>query len=108
MSLPRASAQLSRLYLYPILYPNPKQTRQEERVSAGFGCAGEWQEVGRPKSAADRERILQLKVQGHSLRQIAAKLGVGYGTVRERLKGESAKNPTQNAPANTSILYKDT
>jgi DNA invertase Pin-like site-specific DNA recombinase len=89
VSLPRASAQLSRLYLYPILYPNPKQTRQEERVSAGIRNArANGKKLGRPKSAADRERILQLKVQGHSLRQIAAKLGVGYGTVRERLKGE--------------------
>jgi DNA-binding NarL/FixJ family response regulator len=33
----------------------------------------------------DRERILELKAQGHSLRQIAANLGVGYGTVRARL-----------------------
>jgi transposase len=29
---------------------------------------------------------LELKAQGHSLRQIATSLGVGYGTVRERLK----------------------
>jgi transposase len=27
------------------------------------------------------------KAIGHSLRQIAAKLEVGYGTVRERLRG---------------------
>jgi DNA-binding CsgD family transcriptional regulator len=33
----------------------------------------------------DRERILELKAQGLSLRQIAAKLGVSYGTVCERL-----------------------
>jgi DNA-binding CsgD family transcriptional regulator len=33
----------------------------------------------------DRERILELKVEGQSLRQIAANLGVGYGTVRARL-----------------------
>lgn len=37
------------------------------------------------KSAVNRERILELKAQGHSLRQIATKLGVGYGTVRARL-----------------------
>jgi DNA invertase Pin-like site-specific DNA recombinase len=41
--------------------------------------------LGRPKSAVDRKRILELKAQGHSLRQIATKLGVGYGTVRARL-----------------------
>jgi transposase len=44
--------------------------------------------LGRPKSAVDRERILELKTQGLSLRQISTKLGVGYGTVRARiLKG---------------------
>jgi transposase len=40
---------------------------------------------GRPKSKVDRERILELKAHGLSLRQIAKKLGVGYGTVRARL-----------------------
>jgi DNA invertase Pin-like site-specific DNA recombinase len=35
--------------------------------------------------AQDREGILELKAQGHSLREIAANLGVGYGTVRTRL-----------------------
>jgi DNA invertase Pin-like site-specific DNA recombinase len=57
-----------------------------ERVSAGIRNArANGKKLGRPKSAVDRERILKLKAEGHSLRQIAAKLGVGYGTVRERL-----------------------
>ena len=57
-----------------------------ERVSAGIRNArANGKKLGRPKSAVDRERILELKAQGHSLRQIAEKLGVGYGTVRERL-----------------------
>ena len=57
-----------------------------ERVSAGIRNArANGKKLGRPKSAVDRERILELKAQGHSLRQIAAKLGVGYGTVRARL-----------------------
>src|SRR5258706_5944472 len=57
-----------------------------ERVSAGIRNArANGRKVGRPKSGVDRERILQLKAEGHSLRQIAANLGVGYGTVRERL-----------------------
>jgi len=34
-----------------------------------------------------QEQILELKAQGHSLRQVAAKLGVGYGTIRARLLG---------------------
>lgn len=57
-----------------------------ERVTAGIRNArANGKKLGRPKSAVDRERILELKAQGHSLRQIAAKLGVGYGTVRARL-----------------------
>jgi DNA invertase Pin-like site-specific DNA recombinase len=57
-----------------------------ERVSAGIRNARANGKVfGRPKSTVDRGRILELKAQGQSLRQIAAKLGVGYGTVRERI-----------------------
>ena len=57
-----------------------------ERVSAGIRNArANGKKLGRPKSGVDRERILELKAQGQSLRQIAATLGVGYGTVRVRL-----------------------
>ena len=57
-----------------------------ERVSAGIRNArANGKKLGRPKSKVDRKEILQLKAEGHSLRQIAAKLGVGYGTVRARL-----------------------
>jgi DNA invertase Pin-like site-specific DNA recombinase len=57
-----------------------------ERVSAGIRNAqANGKKLGRPKSGVDRERILELKAQGLSLRQIAAELEVGYGTVRERL-----------------------
>jgi len=61
-----------------------------ERVSAGIRNAREnGKRLGRPKSTVERERILELKAQGLSLRQIAAKLGVGYGTVRARLLASS-------------------
>src|ERR1700681_4868493 len=44
-----------------------------EQVSAGIGNArAKGQELDRLKSAVGRERILELKAQGHSLRQIAA------------------------------------
>ncbi len=57
-----------------------------ERVSAGIRNAREnGKKLGRPKSGVDLDRILELKAQGHSLRQIAATLRVGYGTVRARL-----------------------
>jgi DNA invertase Pin-like site-specific DNA recombinase len=57
-----------------------------ERVSAGIRNArANGKKLGRPKSKADLERILELKAQGHSLRKIAEMLGVGYGTVRSKL-----------------------
>jgi DNA invertase Pin-like site-specific DNA recombinase len=60
-----------------------------ERVSAGIRNArANGKKLGRPKNSVDRKEILELKAQGHSLRQIAATLRVGYGTVRERLMRE--------------------
>jgi DNA invertase Pin-like site-specific DNA recombinase len=57
-----------------------------ERVSAGIRNArANGKKLGRPKSSVDRERILELKAQGQSLRQIATNLGIGYGTVRAKL-----------------------
>jgi transposase len=34
-----------------------------------------------------------MRAEGQSLRQIAEQLGVGYGTVRERLKDGERKTP---------------
>jgi len=48
---------------------------------------------GRPMRAVDQDRILRLRAQGQNLRQIAEDLGVGYGTVRERLKDSERKTP---------------
>jgi DNA invertase Pin-like site-specific DNA recombinase len=57
-----------------------------ERVSAGIRNArANGKKLGRPTSSVDGRRIIELKAQGQSLRQIAACLGVGYGTVRSRL-----------------------
>jgi putative DNA-invertase from lambdoid prophage Rac len=57
-----------------------------ERVSAGIRNARtNGKKLGRPKSTVDRERILELKAEGRSLRQIAGILGVGCGTVHARL-----------------------
>src|SRR6202049_1652621 len=48
-----------------------------ERVSAGIRNArANGKKLSRPKNWVDRERILELKAQGQSLRQIAANLGV--------------------------------
>src|ERR1700681_3928028 len=57
-----------------------------ERVNAGIRNArANGKRLGRPKRSVDRGEILKLKAEGQSLRQIAASLGVGYGTVRTRL-----------------------
>jgi len=78
-----------------------------ERVSAGIRNArANGKKLGRPRVQANLEEILQLKAEGHSLRKIAAKLGIGDGTVRDRLQDQRAENPTRKAPANTTI--KDT
>jgi len=54
-------------------------------VSAGIRNArANGKKLGRPMRAVDRGRILELKAHRLSLRQIAKKLGVGYGTVRTR------------------------
>lgn len=58
-----------------------------ERVSAGIRNAqAKGTRFGRPMKAVDPARILEMRAAGQSLRQIAQNLGVGYGTIRERLK----------------------
>jgi DNA invertase Pin-like site-specific DNA recombinase len=57
-----------------------------ERVSAGIRNArANGKTLGRPIRVVDRDRILQMRSEGLSLRQIAKKLGIGYGTVRAKL-----------------------
>jgi DNA invertase Pin-like site-specific DNA recombinase len=59
----------------------------QERVRAGLRNArAKGQQLGRPHRVVDRDAILRLKAEGVSLRQIATQLGIGYGTVRARLK----------------------
>jgi DNA invertase Pin-like site-specific DNA recombinase len=57
-----------------------------ERVTAGIRNAqANGTRLGRPTTTVDRERIMELKAEGNSLREIAANLGVGYGTIRSRI-----------------------
>jgi DNA invertase Pin-like site-specific DNA recombinase len=78
-----------------------------ERVTAGIRNArANGKKLGRPMRAVDRTLILQMRAEGQSLQHIAETLGIGYGTVRERLRGGLAEKPTRKAPANTTI--KDT
>ena len=63
-----------------------------ERVSAGIRNArANGKRLGRPRVKVNLEEILQLRAEGHSLRKIAAKLGIGDGTVRDRLKDQRGK-----------------
>jgi len=58
-----------------------------ERVSAGIRNARACgKHLGRPRRVINHDDALRLRSERASLRQIAAKLGVGYGTVRLRLR----------------------
>jgi DNA invertase Pin-like site-specific DNA recombinase len=58
-----------------------------ERVSAGIRNArASGKQLGRPRRVVNHDQVMRLRSEGASLRQIAAKLGVGYGTVRLRLR----------------------
>ena len=62
-----------------------------ERVSAGLRNArASGKQLGRPRRIVSQDEIIRLRGEGASLRQISAELGVGYGTVRLRLR--SAKS----------------
>src|ERR1019366_6167222 len=62
-----------------------------ERVRAGLRHARACgKQLGRPRRIVDRDEIVRLKAEGASLREIARRLKIGYGTVRLRLR--SAEN----------------
>lgn len=57
-----------------------------ERVSAGVRNArANGKLFGRPRRIVSQDDLKRLRSEGASLREISAKLGVGYGTVRLRL-----------------------
>jgi DNA invertase Pin-like site-specific DNA recombinase len=58
-----------------------------ERVSAGIRNArASGKQLGRPRRVVNHDDVRRLRAGGASIRQIAQKLGVGYGTVRLRLR----------------------
>jgi DNA invertase Pin-like site-specific DNA recombinase len=64
-----------------------------ERVNAGIRHARACgKQLGRPRRIVDRDDLVRLKAAGASLRQIAKKLGIGYGTVRLRLRNAEISN----------------
>jgi DNA invertase Pin-like site-specific DNA recombinase len=59
----------------------------KERVTAGVRNArAKGKQLGRPRRIVDQTEILRLREKGSSVRQIAKALGLGYGTVRARLR----------------------
>jgi DNA invertase Pin-like site-specific DNA recombinase len=61
-----------------------------ERVSAGVRNArAKGKEFGRPRRVVNQDELRRLRLKGARLRQIAATLGAGYGTVRLRLAQNS-------------------
>ncbi len=70
-----------------------------DRVSAGIRNArASGKQLGRPRRVVNHEDVRRLRLEGASLRQIADKLGVGYGTVRLTLaRAGELKTPSQNA-----------
>jgi putative DNA-invertase from lambdoid prophage Rac len=70
----------------------------KERVKCGLvNARANGKQLGRPRRVADGERILQMKGEGASLRQIATVLGLGYGTIRSRLQ-QMSDNPLLSVP----------
>src|SRR6201984_3362939 len=58
-----------------------------ERVSAGIRHARACgKQLGRPRRIVSQDELVRLKREGNSLREIAKRLRVGYGTVRLRLR----------------------
>jgi hypothetical protein len=76
-------------------------TRRYWRVTGIRNAIANGKKLGRPKRGVDRERILELKEQGQSLREIAASLGVGYGTVSARLLTSHVVPETSAGPIGT-------
>jgi DNA invertase Pin-like site-specific DNA recombinase len=63
-----------------------------ERVAAGLRVARQnGKRLGRPRVTVSMDEILRLRAEGQSSRKIAATLGIGEGTVRDRLNSQARK-----------------
>jgi DNA invertase Pin-like site-specific DNA recombinase len=73
-----------------------------ERVAGIRNARANGKRLGRPRVNVNLEEILQLRAEGHSLRKIAAKLGIAAGTVRDRLRDQRRK-PQENPPRKSLV-----
>ena len=65
-----------------------------ERVRSGLAAArARGKRLGRPPSRVDADKVAELRAQGASWREIAARLGVGIGTVHRVAQGHFKKLP---------------
>jgi DNA invertase Pin-like site-specific DNA recombinase len=73
-----------------------------ERVNAGIRNArANGKRLGRPRQYIDIDRVLEMRAAGMNLRQVAASLAVGYGTVRSALESSERKTPSKSGGDNT-------
>ncbi len=71
-----------------------------ERVRAGMARArAEGKRIGRPVRQLDMDELRKLRGQGHSIRQIARRLGVPSSTVAKRLAQLAELVPCNGQPA---------
>lgn len=72
-----------------------------ERTVAGIAAARRrGKRLGRPARRFDMDHARELRAAGATLREIAATLGVGYGTIRQALAAER-QTPPPDASAET-------
>jgi len=77
-----------------------------ERVAAGIRVARQnGKRLGRPRVTVSTDEILRLRAEGQSSRKIAAALGIGEGTVRDRLKSQARKT-LLSAARNRPVFYR--
>jgi len=76
----------------------------QERVKAGLHNARRnGKQLGRPRRIVDLDGVARMRGEGHSIRHIAKKLGLGYGTVRQRLASGERKTPSSGAAAEIAM-----
>ncbi|MCS6954596.1 MAG: recombinase family protein [Bryobacteraceae bacterium] len=79
-----------------------ERLRIQERVRAGLERARrEGRRLGRPRRVFDRLRVIELRRQGESWREVARQLGISTGTAR-RVWAEWQARRAENLPAGGS------